>query len=76
LFSLGASVYGWTDPLRRLFLETLAMVAKFEANLRHPCTREAWRGPCGGKLKGKQPKFPAAAPRMGSATVAVQSPEL
>ncbi|MDP9842676.1 recombinase family protein [Streptosporangium lutulentum] len=32
LFGLGASVYDWNDPFGRLFLQTLAMVAEFEAN--------------------------------------------
>ncbi|MGH3512074.1 MAG: recombinase family protein [Pseudonocardiaceae bacterium] len=35
LFGLGASVYDWKDPFGRLFLQTLAMVAEFEANLNH-----------------------------------------
>jgi DNA invertase Pin-like site-specific DNA recombinase len=35
LFGLGASVYDWNDPFGRLFLQTLAMVAEFEANLNH-----------------------------------------
>ncbi|WP_242613924.1 recombinase family protein [Actinomadura roseirufa] len=30
-FGLGASVYDWNDPFGRLFLQTLAMVAEFEA---------------------------------------------
>ena len=40
LFGLGSSVYDWTDPFGRLFLQTLAMVAEFEANLGHLRTRE------------------------------------
>ncbi|MEV6039388.1 recombinase family protein [Nonomuraea sp. NPDC052116] len=40
LFGLGASVYDWNDPFGRLFLQTLAMVAEFEANLGHLRTRE------------------------------------
>jgi DNA invertase Pin-like site-specific DNA recombinase len=40
LFGLGASVYDWKDPFGRLFLQTLAMVAEFEANIGHLRTRE------------------------------------
>jgi DNA invertase Pin-like site-specific DNA recombinase len=40
LFGLGASVYDWNDPFGRLFLQTLAMVAEFEANLEHLRIRE------------------------------------
>ncbi|WP_405149109.1 recombinase family protein [Sphaerisporangium sp. NBC_01403] len=32
-FGLGASVYDWSDPFGRLFLQTLAMLAEFEANI-------------------------------------------
>ncbi|MGW7483460.1 recombinase family protein [Nonomuraea muscovyensis] len=40
-----ASVYDWNNPFGRRFLQTLAMVAEFEANLGHLRTREgmAWR---------------------------------
>ncbi|TDD21097.1 resolvase [Actinomadura sp. KC06] len=61
LFGLGGSVYDWNDPFGRLFLQTLAMVAEFEANLR---TREGMAlAKKNGKLKGKQPKLPAPARR-------------
>ncbi|WP_245671775.1 recombinase family protein [Nocardia amamiensis] len=40
LFWLGSAVYDWDDPFGRLFLQTLAMVAEFEANLGHLRTRE------------------------------------
>ena len=64
LFGLGGSVYDWTDPFGRLFLQTLAMVAEFEANLGHLRTREGMaRARRAGKLKGKQPKLPPAAAR-------------
>lgn len=43
LFGLGASVYDWNDPFGRLFLQTRAMVAEFEANLNH--LRTAWPSP-------------------------------
>lgn len=36
LFGLGGSVYDWNDPFGRLFLQTLAVVAEFEANLNQP----------------------------------------
>jgi DNA invertase Pin-like site-specific DNA recombinase len=45
LFGLGASVYDWNDPFGRLFLQTLAMVAEFEANLNHLRTARAWPSP-------------------------------
>jgi len=64
LFGLGASVYGWKDPFGRLFLQTLAMVAEFEANLSHLRTREGMATPRRqGKLRGKQPKLPPSAAR-------------
>lgn len=40
LFGLGSSTYDWHDPFGKLFLQTLAMVAEFEANLGHLRTRE------------------------------------
>jgi DNA invertase Pin-like site-specific DNA recombinase len=64
LFGLGASVYDWTDPFGRLFLQTLAIVAEFEANLNHLRTREGMaRAKRQGKLRGKQPKLPPTAAR-------------
>jgi hypothetical protein len=39
-FGLGASVYDWKDPFGRLFLQTLAMVAEFEANIGHLRTHQ------------------------------------
>jgi DNA invertase Pin-like site-specific DNA recombinase len=63
-FGLGASIYDWTDPFGRLFLQTLAMVAEFEANLNHLRTREGMAiAKRKGKLRGKQPKLPPAAHR-------------
>ncbi|GAA3845064.1 recombinase family protein [Sphaerisporangium flaviroseum] len=59
LFGLSASVYDWNDPFGRLFLQTLAMVAEFEANIGHQRTREGMAlAKRRGKLKGKQPKLP------------------
>ncbi|MER5326311.1 recombinase family protein [Streptosporangium roseum] len=64
LFGLGASVYDWNDPFGRLFLQTLAMVAEFEANIGHRRTREGMAlAKKNGKLKGKQPKLPEPARR-------------
>ncbi|GAA3466567.1 recombinase family protein [Nonomuraea roseola] len=63
-FGLGGSVYDWNDPFGRLFLQTLAMVAEFEANLGHMRTREGMAlAKKNGKLKGKQPKLPEPARR-------------
>ncbi|MEV5897345.1 recombinase family protein [Nonomuraea fuscirosea] len=64
LFGLGANVYDWSDPFGRLFLQTLAMVAEFEAGLGHLRTREGMAlAKKNGKLKGKQPKLPEPARR-------------
>ena len=64
LFGLGSSVYDWNDPFGKLFLQTLAMVAEFEANLGHLRTREGMaKARAKGRLKGKQPKLPLAARR-------------
>jgi DNA invertase Pin-like site-specific DNA recombinase len=50
------------DPFGKLFLQTLAMVAEFEANLNHLRTREGMaKARAKGRLKGKQPKLPLAA---------------
>jgi len=63
-FGLGASVYDWNDPFGRLFLQTLAMVAEFEANLGHLRTREGMdKARRKGRLRGKQPKLPPSAQR-------------
>ncbi|GAB4583870.1 hypothetical protein Ntsu_17020 [Nocardia sp. IFM 10818] len=40
LFGLGSQVYDWADPFGKLILQTLAMVAEFEANLGHLRARE------------------------------------
>jgi hypothetical protein len=39
LFGLGGSVYDWNDPFGWLFLQTVAMVAEFEADLENLRTR-------------------------------------
>ncbi|MFD1537921.1 recombinase family protein [Nonomuraea guangzhouensis] len=57
-----AAIYDWNDPFGRLFLQTLAMVAEFEANLRHMRTREGMAlAKKNGKLKDKQPQLPEPA---------------
>jgi DNA invertase Pin-like site-specific DNA recombinase len=62
LFGLGSSIYDWHDPFGKLFLQTLAMVAEFEANLNHLRTCEGMaKARAKGRLKGKQPKLPLAA---------------
>lgn len=62
LFGVGATIHDWNDPFGRLFLQTLAMVAEFEANIGHQRTREGMAlAKKNGKLKGKQPKLPATA---------------
>ncbi|GII82323.1 resolvase [Sphaerisporangium siamense] len=60
LFGVGMTIHDWSDPFGRLFLQTLAMVAEFEANIGHQRTREGMAlAKKNGKLKGKQPKLPA-----------------
>jgi DNA invertase Pin-like site-specific DNA recombinase len=62
LFGLGHQIHDWADPFGKLFLQTLAMVAEFEANLNHMRTREGMaKARAKGRLKGKQPKLPLAA---------------
>ncbi|MFC5835075.1 hypothetical protein [Nonomuraea insulae] len=39
-FAMGASLYDWSDPFGRLFLQTMVMSAEFEANLGHLRTGE------------------------------------
>ncbi|MEC3920229.1 recombinase family protein [Nocardia sp. CDC160] len=40
LFGLGSQTFGRDDLFGKLFLQTLGIVAKFEANLNHMCTRK------------------------------------
>ncbi|WP_433527705.1 recombinase family protein [Nocardia pseudovaccinii] len=62
LFGLGSQIYDWADPFGKPCLQTLAMVAEFEANLNHLRTREGMaKARAKGRLKGKQPKLPLAA---------------
>jgi Resolvase, N terminal domain len=39
-FALGGSTYDWNDPFARMFLQILAVIAEFEANLIRQRTRE------------------------------------
>ncbi|MGH3755632.1 MAG: recombinase family protein [Pseudonocardiaceae bacterium] len=60
-FALGASVYDWNDPFSRMFLQILAVVAEFEANLIRQRTREGMAiAKSKGKLRGKQPSLSTA----------------
>ncbi|MFF7939803.1 recombinase family protein [Nocardia gamkensis] len=62
MFGLGSQIYDWADPFGKLFLQTLAMVAEFEANLNHLRTREGMAtARAKGRLKGKRPKLPLTA---------------
>ena len=54
-FALGGSVYDWNDPFSRMFLQILAVIAEFEANLIRQRTREGMDiARQHGKLRGKQ----------------------
>lgn len=56
LFGLGSQIYDWDDPFGKLFLQTLGMVAEFEANLNHMRTREGMvKARAKGRLRGKKP---------------------
>jgi DNA invertase Pin-like site-specific DNA recombinase len=64
--ALGGSVYDWNDPFARMFLQILAVIAEFEANLIRQRTREGMaiaRQNGNGKLRGKQPNLSAAQDR-------------
>jgi DNA invertase Pin-like site-specific DNA recombinase len=64
LFALGASVHDWNDPFARMFLQVLAVIAEFEANLIRHRTREGMAiAKANGKLRGKKPKLPESAQR-------------
>ncbi len=57
-FALGGSVYDWNDPFGKMFLQILAVVAEFEADLIKLRVREGMaRASEAGHLKGKQPKL-------------------
>jgi DNA invertase Pin-like site-specific DNA recombinase len=59
-FALGGAIYDWGDPLARMFLQILAVVAEFETNLLKQRTREGMAiARARGKLRGKPPKLSA-----------------
>ena len=63
-FALGGSVYDWNDPFARMFLQILAVIAEFEANLIRQRTREGMDiARQKGKLRGKQPSLKPAQDR-------------
>jgi DNA invertase Pin-like site-specific DNA recombinase len=58
--ALGSVVYDWAAPMARMFLQILAVVAEFEANLLRQRTREGMAiARARGRLKGKPPKLTA-----------------
>ena len=63
-FALGGSTYDWNDPFARMFLQILAVIAEFEANLIRQRTREGMDiARQHGKLRGKQPSLKPAQDR-------------
>jgi DNA invertase Pin-like site-specific DNA recombinase len=63
-FALGGSVYDWNDPVARMFLQILGVIAEFEANLIRQRTREGMDiARQNGKLRGKQPTLKPAQDR-------------
>jgi DNA invertase Pin-like site-specific DNA recombinase len=63
-FALGGAIYDWNDPFGRMFLQILAVVAEFEADLLKQRTREGMAiAKSRGKLRGKQPKLKPAQAR-------------
>ena len=57
-------MYDWNDPFARMFLQILAVIAEFEANLIRQRTREGMDiARQNGKLRGKQPSLKPAQDR-------------
>lgn len=60
-FAIGSSVYDWADPMAKMFLQMLAVVAEFEVGILQQRTREGMAiARAAGKLKGRAPKLGAA----------------
>jgi DNA invertase Pin-like site-specific DNA recombinase len=61
MFRMGGSVYDWADPMARMFLQILAVIAEFEVALIRQRTREGMvTARAAGKLKGRAPKLKPA----------------
>ena len=75
-FALGGSVYDWHDPMARMFLQILAVIAEFEAALIRQRTREGMTiARSRGKLRGKPPaSLPPRTARSAACTTAATTP--
>ena len=63
-FALSGSIYDWYDPMARMFLQILAVIAEFEAGQNRQRTREGMTiARARGKLRGKPPSLTPAQDR-------------